>query len=134
MAAEPLVALVAEDHPGYREKVAGLLAGWGLRVHAAEDGRAAIKLLRGAERVDLLVTDLEMPYANGFEVIEAWLALGRPLAAVVMLTGIADHPAVQTRCATIGVRLLHKLAMDLHFEGTVRTALASIAAAERPAS
>ncbi len=122
MSPHPPQVLVAEDHPGYRDKVAGLLAGWGLAVALANDGRQAIRLLRAGPLPDLLVTDLAMPYATGFEVIDAWLAARGDVRAVIMVTGEADAMDVRIRCAGLGVALLHKAAIDARFERAVRDA------------
>lgn len=116
-------ALVAEDHPGYRERVTALLQGWGLCTVAVNDGRAALAAIEADTAHDLLVTDMDMPHFTGFEVIEGWLRAGGRAEAVIMVTGEADSRDVQTRCALHGVRLVHKAAIHLHFEPAVRDAL-----------
>lgn len=116
--------LVAEDHPGYREKVATLLFTWGLRVRTVNDGRQAIRSLRHDPLPDLLVTDLAMPYHTGFEVIDAWLAARRDIRAAIMVTGEADAMDVRIRCAELGLRLLHKAAIDARFEVSIKAMLA----------
>jgi CheY-like chemotaxis protein len=122
----PVTALVAEDHPNYRARVAGLLEGWGLRVVVACDGREAIKALEDDLGIDLLVTDLEMPHYTGFEVIEAWYRRGGRPEAVIMVTGEADSADVRHWCAAGGVRLLHKTGIATYFEGAVREALSRL--------
>ena len=117
-------ALVAEDHPRYRERVVAMLEGWGVSAVAMPDGRRALAALEQEPAFDLLVTDLEMPHSTGFEVIAGWLRLGGRPEAVIMVTGEADARDVIERCATGGIRLIHKAAMLVSFEGAVRDALA----------
>lgn len=117
-----MVALVAEDHPRYIERVAELLTGWGIACVRAVDGREALAVIARGEPLDLLVTDLDMPHHSGWDVIDAWLATGRDPRSVVMVTGEADSLDVQRRCATGGIRLIHKLALMTQFERAVRDA------------
>lgn len=129
-----ITVLVAEDHPGYRARVVGLLESWGLHVIAAEDGRLALKALEQHPYIRLLVTDLEMPHYTGFEVIEAWYRRGGPASAVIMVTGEADSLDVRHRCAAEGVRLIHKTGIAAYFESAVREAVTLLMADTPPES
>lgn len=60
--------VVADDNQLLRDILTAHLTKEGYTVRGAEDGEAAWKSLT-AEPFDLLVTDLEMPYLNGFELI-----------------------------------------------------------------
>ncbi len=122
----PCTVLVAEDHPAYRERVRALLAGWGLIPITAADGRQALQRLRRHGRTDLLVTDLDMPHATGFDVIAEWLRLGGAPGAVIMVTGEADAADVRDRCAAGGICLIHKTALMTRFEPAVRAALPAL--------
>jgi DNA-binding response OmpR family regulator len=62
--------LVAEDDPVTRRFVVSLLEERGYEVLIAEDGEHALQLARSASP-DLLVSDLVMPYRDGFEVLRA---------------------------------------------------------------
>ena len=62
--------LVAEDDPVTRRFVVSLLKERGYEVLIAEDGEHALQLARSASP-DLLVSDLVMPYRDGFEVLRA---------------------------------------------------------------
>ena len=62
--------LVAEDDPVTRRFVVSLLEERGYQVLVAEDGEHALQLARSA-LPDLLVSDLVMPYRDGFEVLRA---------------------------------------------------------------
>ncbi|MFC0617658.1 response regulator [Deinococcus budaensis] len=81
--------LVVDDSLSVRKHLGRILTRAGFEVLAAADGREALgRLLTGADPVDAVLTDLEMPHANGFEVIEGLRGHG-PTAAlpiVVMTT------------------------------------------------
>jgi class 3 adenylate cyclase/CheY-like chemotaxis protein len=68
-AAEPGLILVAEDNDDLRRRLCELLADQGHEVVAARDGAEAIERI-GTRPFDLLLTDIEMPRANGFQVID----------------------------------------------------------------
>jgi len=60
--------LFAEDSDFFRNQVRGFLEDDGYRVIEAEDGQVAWNLLeKNADIVDIIVTDLEMPNMDGFE-------------------------------------------------------------------
>lgn len=59
--------LLAEDDPVTREAVCELLAGEGYQVLAAKDGSEAIELWR-SHRPELVLLDIMMPVASGYEV------------------------------------------------------------------
>ncbi|MEL7305901.1 MAG: ATP-binding protein, partial [Myxococcota bacterium] len=65
----PLI-LIAEDEHDLRTLVAAALAHNGFRVAAAENGAVALELALKL-RPDLLITDVNMPKMNGYQLIEA---------------------------------------------------------------
>ncbi len=67
--AEHGLILVADDNQSVRDLLCLLLRQQGHKVEVAANGLAAIDLLR-TRAYDLVLTDLEMPGANGFEVID----------------------------------------------------------------
>ncbi len=111
----------------YRERVVSALETWGLHVTAAPDGREALTLLSSGLSLDLLVTDLDMPHHTGWDVIDGWLARGGSSEAIIMVTGEADDLGVQQRCEAGGIRLIHKMAFMVQFQGAVEDALAWLA-------
>jgi DNA-binding response OmpR family regulator len=62
--------LVAEDDPVTRRFVVSLLEERGYEVLVAEDGEHAVSLAVSATP-DLVVSDLVMPYRDGYEVLRA---------------------------------------------------------------
>ncbi|WP_437677793.1 hybrid sensor histidine kinase/response regulator [Sorangium sp. So ce131] len=99
---EPL-ALVVEDAPVARELLSGILRALGLRVEEASDGREGLARARAAPP-DVVLTDLEMPYMSGLEMV-AELRRSPALARVpvVVLTTAASDQNVDVLRA-LGVR------------------------------
>jgi signal transduction histidine kinase len=85
--------LVVEDDEDVRAYAARVLREQGYRVIEAADGPAALKLLEGGERVDLLFTDVVLPQMNGRELAEAARQRFRRLK-VVFTTGYSRNAIV----------------------------------------
>lgn len=66
----PARILVAEDDPITRKFVATLMTQQGFEVIEAEDGEHALELVE-AHRPDLVITDLVMPYRDGFGLVRS---------------------------------------------------------------
>ncbi len=79
--------LFADDSPSVRVIVRGILQSAGYKTVECEDGQEAIDHLMG-NTVDLVVTDLHMPNADGIEVILAARSDNSPnrFTPIVMLT------------------------------------------------
>lgn len=87
--------LLAEDSAFFRSQVMAFLESKGYEVTGAEDGLEAWNLLQsGEEEFDLILTDIEMPNMNGFELCEriresdAFHSL--PVIALTSLAGQED--------------------------------------------
>lgn len=61
--------VVADDDPIVVRFLSAIFRDEGFEVSTAEDGEAALKLIRET-RPDLVILDLVMPYRDGFEVCE----------------------------------------------------------------
>jgi len=60
--------LLVEDEPAVRQLFAAALIRAGYRVHEARNGQEAMKVFdQHGETIDLLLTDLRMPYMGGAE-------------------------------------------------------------------
>lgn len=75
----------------------------GYDVLAAENGEQALELLEGADRVDLVVTDVMMPRMNGRQLSDALLAR-QPDLRVLFISGytgdaIADRGLIDSSMA-----------------------------------
>jgi two-component system response regulator MprA len=82
--------LVVDDEPGVRESVSGALRFAGYEVSVAENGLAALDLVR-LERPDAIVLDLMMPRMDGLETCRTLRAEGHRLP-VLMLTARDGAP------------------------------------------
>ena len=84
--------LLVDDDNGLRSTLACLLA-HDFQVTQEVDGKAGIARL-ASEAFDVVLTDLEMPYVSGDELV-AWVAEHRPTLAgrVIILSGGAKDPS-----------------------------------------
>jgi two-component system response regulator PilR (NtrC family) len=80
--------LIVDDELGMRQFLTHLFQREGHTVRAAENGRAAMDLLR-EESADLIVSDVRMPDMNGIELLESARQL-LPNVEVVMMTAFAN--------------------------------------------
>jgi DNA-binding NtrC family response regulator len=88
-ASRPIDVLVADDDPDIRELLGEYFRERGLACATVQDGRAAISALeRSGGRYGLILTDIGMPGADGFAVLEA-ARVANPESYVVMMTGFA---------------------------------------------
>ena len=96
---EPIRVLIADDHPLFRDGLAGLL-------RAAQDTELAGAATTGTEAVemarqtqpDVVLMDLHMPELNGIEATRRIVA-GSPHIAVVALTMSMTTTRSSRRCA-----------------------------------
>jgi len=82
--------LVVDDEPAARELIVEYFNSLGFHVTGAQDGRAAIATLqRSNGRFGLVVTDLNLPGADGFAVLQA-ARQANGSCYVVIVTGYAS--------------------------------------------
>jgi class 3 adenylate cyclase len=100
-AAEPGRIVVAEDDDGIRDLLCDYLRSQGHEVSPAKDGIDALEIIRSGS-FDLLLTDIEMPRANGFEVLDQIAAdsqlRGLP---VIVISGHGELEGI-AHCITMG--------------------------------
>ena len=95
--------LVAEDAPVARELLCGILRSFGLRVIEASDGREGIEKAR-EHTPDLIITDVEMPYVDGLEMVASIRNdVGLVHVPVLVLTTRTDE-ATRARARDVGAR------------------------------
>ncbi len=63
-------ALVVDDSPTMRQMVAFTLTNAGFQVIEAEHGKDAVKKVAGGPKIDIVVTDLNMPEMDGISLIK----------------------------------------------------------------
>jgi CheY-like chemotaxis protein len=78
--------MLAEDEAPVRAALAEALVSLGYRVLAAEHGKQALEVLAREQRVDLIITDLNMPVMGGLELARKVREL-QPKVGIVALTG-----------------------------------------------
>jgi two-component system cell cycle sensor histidine kinase/response regulator CckA len=82
--------LVAEDEPGLLRLFSEALMQEGFEVVAAENGESALSAARNHEGpIDLLITDVEMPKLDGFDLQER-LRRERPDVRLLVISGTLD--------------------------------------------
>ncbi len=65
-------ALIVDDSPSVRRVLTMLLRGAGWQVTSAKDGMEALELLQRGEHPDVVLTDVEMPRMDGYELLAAF--------------------------------------------------------------
>ncbi len=99
----PTTVLIVDDHPGFRRSARKMLETDGYEVVGeAEDGRSALSQL-SALRPQLVLLDVVLPDADGFELAER-LAVLDPAAAIVLVSSHdrSDFGPLVTRCSVRG--------------------------------
>jgi two-component system chemotaxis sensor kinase CheA len=95
--------LVVEDAPVARELLLGILRSFGLQVSDASDGKQGLMLAR-ARKPDLILTDIEMPFLGGLEMI-AELRVDPEFHSVpVIVLTTRTEPHIKERAQALGVR------------------------------
>jgi DNA-binding NtrC family response regulator len=90
--------LVVDDDPDQRELLQSVLRGWGHEVLAAGNGVEALSLVESS-RPSVMITDLQMPQMDGFELMERLRSEGVLLPTLV-LTGFGS--------VSVAVETVHK--------------------------
>ncbi|NTV53500.1 MAG: response regulator [Candidatus Firestonebacteria bacterium] len=105
--------LLVEDDDNLAEVLTALLNRYlpGLAVITAENGLAALKCLE-TRRVDLMVTDLQMPVMDGFELVKF---RNREYPHLPLIAMTADlTPVVETALRALGVKQCLAKPFDIH--------------------
>jgi DNA-binding response OmpR family regulator len=92
--------LVVDDDRDLRELLAAVLSSAGYEVLTAENGAAALSVLR-AVLPDLIILDLMMPVMNGWQFREAQAAL--PDYARIPVVCLSGHHAARHQASSLGI-------------------------------
>ena len=92
--------LVVDDDRDLRDLLAAVLSSAGYEVLTAENGAAALSVLRTV-LPDLIVLDLMMPVMNGWQFREAQMAL--PDYARIPVVCLSGHHAARHQASTLGI-------------------------------
>lgn len=106
------MVLVVEDDPAVRLLVLDVLGMLGCRSLEAAEANAAVSILKTAERIDLLVSDVGLPGMNGRQLADIGREL-RPGLPVLFITGYAEQ-AISSGFLDAGMDMISKpFAIDL---------------------
>lgn len=108
--------LIADDERDIRETTTELLKAEGFTVFSAENGKAALEILK-KESVDLLITDLNMPQMSGIDLIEQ-SRLWSPGTISVIITAFAS---VETAIKAIRLGASDYILKPLDFDELMNT-------------
>jgi hypothetical protein len=103
--AQPTV-LVVEDEPLLLMIVSETLRDADYTVWEASNAEIALNILKSESDIDLLISDVKMPGMNGYQLVDASLAL-RPGLKVVLMTGYAQEP-IPKNIRDAGIQVLYK--------------------------
>lgn len=87
--------LIVDDNESVRETLADLLDVVGFCAVEAADAAEALNILRQQSDIDVLITDLSMPGADGIALIQQARAIRHDLPAI-LLTGYAEQATAVT--------------------------------------
>lgn len=89
------VILYVEDDKVLREQIYFFLKDFFTTLFLAEDGKEALEIFKKQEQtklsIDLLITDIEMPYINGFQLIKEIRKINSDIHAIIT-SGISFGP------------------------------------------
>jgi PAS domain S-box-containing protein len=100
--------LVVEDDADLRDTVVTALTQLGYRALAAANGAAAVRILAGSERIDLLFTDVMMPGGMLGPALAKRARELRPDIDVLFTTGYADNAVLAGTAGLTSSDVIHK--------------------------
>ena len=123
---------LADDEEVIRDTVRDVLATYGCQVTIAPNGDKAIELLK-TTRFDLVLSDIKMPGASGYEVFAASKDAD-PHRPVILMTGFGydpNHAIIRARREGLAAVLFKPFKVD-QLLGEIRNALRSSRATNGP--
>jgi CheY-like chemotaxis protein len=117
--------LIVEDDALVREYVVTQISRFGYRTLAAGNAAEALAIIDGAERIDLLFTDVIMPGGMNGRQLATEALKRRPALKVLYTSGYTENAIVHHGRLDAGVLLLPKPYLSSDLARRIRTALAS---------
>jgi CheY-like chemotaxis protein len=114
--------LLVEDMSTVRLLVAELLGEAGYRCTRVADIESALRILRGDQSLDLLVTDVGLPGMNGRDLADIARGL-RPHLPILFITGYAENALAREKFLGTGMDMVVKPFEIEHLLGKVRNLL-----------
>jgi PAS domain S-box-containing protein len=98
--------LVVDDEPDIRRVTGATLEKYGYNILAAADGTEALALfVKQIEKIDLVISDLAMPYLDGAALIRALQKLN-PELKIIAASGILDERKINLKEVKVNALLL----------------------------
>jgi signal transduction histidine kinase/CheY-like chemotaxis protein/HPt (histidine-containing phosphotransfer) domain-containing protein len=121
--------LVVDDHPTNRRILHGFLNSWGARTTCADSGQAALSAITAAGQegkpYQLMVTDINMPQMDGFNLVEKIRNMPALSSMVILALSSAGQRGDAERCRRLGIRShLFKPVRKGELLAAIRSALA----------
>ncbi|CUS78959.1 two-component system, chemotaxis family, response regulator CheY [Candidatus Kryptonium thompsonii] len=89
--------LIVDDSPTIRKFVSLALENMGYKVLTASDGMEVFEVLSRAGFVDLIITDINMPNLDGFELIKSLRSDERfKNIPIIILSSLSDAESIDT--------------------------------------
>jgi len=120
------LVLLVEDDPGVRQVAGDVLASLGYAVLAAEDAEAAMRMLDGGARPDVLFTDVVMPGPLSSRGLAEQAQRMMPGLAVLFTSGYTQNSIVHNGELDPGINLLSKPWRTEDLARHLRTALDAV--------
>jgi CheY-like chemotaxis protein len=98
--------LVAEDDAAMRLLIVESLQADGYEVQEAHDGSALLHHVSAANSIDLIVSDIRMPFLSGLQILETLRAEGRTIPVLLMTAFGEDE--TRAKVEALGAHLLDK--------------------------
>jgi CheY-like chemotaxis protein len=98
----PVRVLIVDDSQQVAATLEIALSNGGWDTICADEVKAALEILNTSPQVDAIVTDLEMPKADGYSLITAVRAHTRCASAVIVVTSGSTAPNAEQRAITAG--------------------------------
>ena len=129
-------ALIVQDNQTSRQIMVDLLQSWGMQCHAAASSTEALKILGDAAeqsdseesdntRIELVLTDRDMPETDGFELIREVKRRGIDIGITVVMVASAPQLGDVKRCQELGVeRCMTKPVLSSELFATIAARLA----------
>ena len=99
--------LIVDDSAMVRKFYTYLLSSFGYQIREAEDGYLALEMLltTGAENIDLVITDINMPRMDGFALIEEMRKTPSHQFTPILIVTTQDHECDVKRGLSLGANL-----------------------------
>lgn len=93
----PKTILVVDDSPTIRKFVSLALENIGYKVLTASDGMEVFEILTKVETIDLIITDINMPNLDGFELIKSLRSDEKfKDVPIIILSSLSDGESIDT--------------------------------------